>query len=253
MVMTDQEYTVSEFAKLAAVTVRTLHHYDRIGLLKPSGYTQNGHRRYARRDLLRLQQIVTLKWMGFSLAEIQAVMSSERYDLHSALTLQKQAVDAKIAQLQTVSSALSKAADQAGDDLDADTVQAIINGLQAGDYANWLRDHFGEEALSIVQTRSKTIAPDVIEQGQRDWMTLIADFQACRHLPPESDDVQALAARMHTLISAFTGDDPAVREGVESVWQKPEDHPAEWHTPMHDDPDLLQFMNDAYRIYEERQ
>lgn len=250
----DQAYTVSAFANLAGVTVRTLHHYDRIGLLKPSAYTETGHRRYTRRDLFPLQQIVTLKWMGFSLAEIQRLMSSDRFDLHTALTLQKQAVDAKIARLKAVSEALEKAAHQAanaGDDLNSETVQAIINGLQTVDYADWLRQLYGDDAMAVVQTRQRALDPAVIEQGQRDWAELIADFQAMRHLPPESDTVQALAKRMHTLIQAFTGGDAGVAAGVRRVWQRPDEHPAEWQSPMHDDPDLRQFMQTAYQIYEE--
>lgn len=58
-------YMVREFAKLAGVTVRTLHFYDREGLLKPSQYTGKNHRLYQQKDLLRLQQILTLKYLGF--------------------------------------------------------------------------------------------------------------------------------------------------------------------------------------------
>ena len=57
-------YRVSEFAEKAGVTVRTLHHYDRMGLLKPSGRTNAGYRLYGERDLVRLQQIVTLKFIS---------------------------------------------------------------------------------------------------------------------------------------------------------------------------------------------
>ena len=64
-------YRVAEFAKLAGVTVRTLQYYDRIDLLKPSDSTEGGHRLYQRSDLLRLQQILTLKWMGFKLDQIK--------------------------------------------------------------------------------------------------------------------------------------------------------------------------------------
>ncbi|MBC8076991.1 MAG: MerR family transcriptional regulator, partial [Chloroflexales bacterium] len=59
-------YRVQEFARLAGVTVRTLHFYDEAGLLAPSGRSDSGHRRYRPHDLLRLQQIVTLKRLGFA-------------------------------------------------------------------------------------------------------------------------------------------------------------------------------------------
>ena len=68
-------YQANEFASVAGVTVRTLHHYDRIGLLKPSGYTSAGFRLYRKEDLVRLQQIVTLKFIGFSLRQIKELLN----------------------------------------------------------------------------------------------------------------------------------------------------------------------------------
>ncbi|MDT5294824.1 MAG: MerR family transcriptional regulator, thiopeptide resistance regulator, partial [Acidobacteriota bacterium] len=63
-------YRASEFAALTGVTVRTLHHYDRTGLLKPTGRTPVGYRLYGERDFARLQQILTLKFIGLPLDEI---------------------------------------------------------------------------------------------------------------------------------------------------------------------------------------
>src|SRR5215475_13944181 len=67
-------YQVSEFAEKAGVTVRTLHHYDRMGLLKPSGRTEAGYRLYGERDFARLQQIVTLKFIGLPLRQIKDLL-----------------------------------------------------------------------------------------------------------------------------------------------------------------------------------
>ena len=64
-------FQAREFAELTGVTVRTLHHYDRLGLLKPSGRTAAGYRLYGERDFARLQQIITLKFIGFPLNQIK--------------------------------------------------------------------------------------------------------------------------------------------------------------------------------------
>src|SRR5215510_10240878 len=85
-------YQAFEFAQVAGVTVRTLHHYDRIGLLKPSGYTSAGYRLYQKQDLVRLQQIVTLKFIGFSLNEIKNLLDSNSFDLTIALNQQKEII-----------------------------------------------------------------------------------------------------------------------------------------------------------------
>lgn len=102
-------YRVAEFARIGGVSVRTLQYYDRIGLLKPAEVTEGGHRLYARTDLLRLQQIVTLKWMGFPLKEIGPILDDPAYDLTESLRAQKAAVNAEIARLREAADALSRA------------------------------------------------------------------------------------------------------------------------------------------------
>lgn len=70
-------YQAREFALRAGVTVRTLHHYDRLGLLRPSDYTASGYRLYGERDFARLQQIMTLKFIGLPLKQIKAIVAGE--------------------------------------------------------------------------------------------------------------------------------------------------------------------------------
>src|SRR5579872_4358849 len=70
-------YRVREFAELTGITVRTLHHYDRIGLLKPKARTPAGYRVYGKDEITRLQQIVTLKFIGLSLTEIRSILNRE--------------------------------------------------------------------------------------------------------------------------------------------------------------------------------
>lgn len=72
------QWFVKDLAKLTGITVQTLHHYDRIDLLKPSLRMSNGYRVYSERDLLKLQQIIALKFLGFELAQIKTLLSEER-------------------------------------------------------------------------------------------------------------------------------------------------------------------------------
>src|SRR5437763_10881234 len=65
---------VGELARRTGLTVRTLHHYDEVGLLRPSLHTEAGHRLYAAGDVARLQQVVSLRQLGFSLDEIRACL-----------------------------------------------------------------------------------------------------------------------------------------------------------------------------------
>src|SRR3954469_18916720 len=65
---------VGELAKRTGLTVRTLHHYDEIGLLRPSLRTETGHRLYTAADVARLQQVLSLRQLGFALEEVQACL-----------------------------------------------------------------------------------------------------------------------------------------------------------------------------------
>src|SRR5215212_4431999 len=83
-------FLAQEFAERSGVTVRTLHHYDRLGLLRPSRRTRAGYRLYGERDFARLQQIVTLKFIGLSLKQIKDVLDRDSFDLSTALRLQRE-------------------------------------------------------------------------------------------------------------------------------------------------------------------
>jgi DNA-binding transcriptional MerR regulator len=82
-------HTVGDVAKLAHVSVRTLHHYDEIGLLKPSGRTVSGYRLYADRDLERLQQILFFRELGFALDDVARVLDDPAFDRKRALVTQR--------------------------------------------------------------------------------------------------------------------------------------------------------------------
>lgn len=91
-------YHVHEFAQLAGVTVKALHHYDRLGLLRPRR-SQTGYRLYAAGDLERLEQIIALKFLGLSLREIRSVLDRSGLELRNALRLQIKALEEKQALL----------------------------------------------------------------------------------------------------------------------------------------------------------
>jgi DNA-binding transcriptional MerR regulator len=88
-------YTVGALAKLSGISIRTLHHYDAIGLLKPASVGENGYRRYGREELLRLQQILFHRELGMSLTDIAAVLDAPDFDRLAALRRQRESVRAR--------------------------------------------------------------------------------------------------------------------------------------------------------------
>ena len=107
-----KNYSVKELAKLASISVRTLHYYDKIGLLKPAFRSEKGYRYYGRNELLLLQQILFYKELGFSLKDIEAIIKAADFDLTNALEKHKKALKNQLGHikqlLKTVDNTLGK-------------------------------------------------------------------------------------------------------------------------------------------------
>ncbi len=101
-------YKTGELSKLSNVTQRTIRYYDTIGLLKPSKTENNGYRLYTKEDLFRLQKIIALRHLGFSIEEIYPIIVQHQ-DLHDSFDLQIQLIDSKITQFQAIRDSLRKA------------------------------------------------------------------------------------------------------------------------------------------------
>lgn len=100
--------TVGEVSRLAGVTVRTLHHYDEIGLLSPSGRSGAGYRLYNQEDLLRLQEILVWRQLGFRLPEIQRLLDDPDHDRREALMRQRELVELDLVRLRATAGRLTE-------------------------------------------------------------------------------------------------------------------------------------------------
>ena len=102
-------YKTGEFAKMANVSLRTIRYYDTVGLLKPSVVQDNGYRLYSDSDLVKLQQILSLKYLGFSLDEIFSMtVNNDSSSLKESLELQSKLVKQKIDHLRLVEESIEK-------------------------------------------------------------------------------------------------------------------------------------------------
>lgn len=119
---------IGEFSKRAGITIKTLLHYDKIGLLKPSSKSDSGYRVYCEEDFLKLQQITTLKFIGLSLSEIKEVLCQSGETLESIISIQKKALEEKKKHIESVISVLSKVQNQKNKNglLDVDKLIDII-------------------------------------------------------------------------------------------------------------------------------
>jgi DNA-binding transcriptional MerR regulator len=170
-----RQFKAHEFAKLAGVTVRALHHYDRLGLLKPSGYTGAGYRLYGERDFVRLQQIVTLKFIGLSLAEIRDLLERSPFDLPKRLRLQREALEARRLQLDLAISAIKRAEQEAaGGGAGWEAFARIIDVIEMHKNTEWMKKYYSDEQLAELALRW---SPEVQQQATRDWAELVDEVE----------------------------------------------------------------------------
>jgi DNA-binding transcriptional MerR regulator len=231
-------YTASEFARRAGVTVRALHHYDRLGLLKPTRRTAAGYRLYTDSDFARLQQIVTLKFIGLSLKQIGDVLRADSDDLRAALRLQREILEEKGRHLRRAVRAIERAerALDAGETPAPEAFAKIIEVIEMQNNTDWMMRYYSEGARKKIEERAAEMGPEAIEQSQRDWAQLIAEVnEAARAgVDPASERAQGLAARWQALIEAFTGGDAEVTAGLRKLYADQSDWPASFQKPYPD-------------------
>ncbi|MGA3203407.1 MAG: MerR family transcriptional regulator, partial [Bryobacteraceae bacterium] len=152
-----------QFADLAGVTVRTLHHYDRLGLLRPRR-TESGYRVYRESDLERLEQIVALKFVGLPLKRIKTLLERDNLDLLDALPRQRLVLEAKRKLIDRAIRAIEDAERTlaAGQRPNAAVLKKIIEVIEMQDNSSWAENYYSEEALAKLKKREWT--PEMQEQ-----------------------------------------------------------------------------------------
>jgi DNA-binding transcriptional MerR regulator len=233
---TERLYRASEFAALTGVTVRTLHHYDRAGLLRPLRRTEAGYRLYGAREFARLQQILTLKFIGLPLEEIRGLLARRALDLGETLKLQREALREKRRQLEMALRAVEEAERVAvgGAEPDWNAFKRIVEVITMQHDTEWMKKYYTEEQLADLARRG---TPEVLERGQREWQKLLGEVEAAvaEGLDPASERAQALAARWEGLVEEFTGGDPGIRENLRRLYADQTNWPSTFQKPYSDE------------------
>jgi MerR family transcriptional regulator, thiopeptide resistance regulator len=233
-------YKVREFAERAGVTVRTLHHYDRLGLLPASGRTQAGYRLYGERDLVRLQQIVTLKFIGLSLQEIKALLLDRTQpDLTATLRLQRLLLVEKRRRVEMAIQAIDQAewSTQPGCAPDWKALKKIIEVMEMQSNMDWTKKYYSDEAQAKIAEGARTWTPELQAQVSQQWEELFAEIKAAiaKHEDPGGAKAQALAEHWSELVRGFTGGDPEIQKGVNRLYADQANWPANFHKPWSDE------------------
>jgi DNA-binding transcriptional MerR regulator len=200
-------YSVGQVAGFAGVTVRTLHHYDAIGLLSPSGRNRAGHRRYEDADLDRLQRILFYRELGFPLDEVAALLDQPDADPREHLRRQHDLLSARIAKLRDMAAAVERAmeARKMGINLTPEERFEVFGGHDPEQYAQEAERRWGATD-AYAQSQRRTAA-----YTKEDWLRITAEAAdlASRLVAlkdagtsPESEEAMDLAEEHRRQISA---------------------------------------------------
>lgn len=167
-------HTIGQLASLASVSVRTLHHYDEIGLLTPSVRTEAGYRLYSDADVTSLQQVLFFRELGFPLAEIGRIMHDPSFDRLEALRLQRRMLEDKAAQLDLMVEAVDAAitAEKGGFTLDAKDRLEVFGDFDPATYEDEVKERWGNtDAYAESARRTKRYTKE-------DWARYKAEAEA---------------------------------------------------------------------------
>jgi MerR family transcriptional regulator, thiopeptide resistance regulator len=225
----DRSYRVQEFAELAGITVRALHHYDRLGLLKPRR-TDAGYRLYRSGHLERLEQIVALKFLGIPLKQIKTLLDRNALDWPDVLRLQRRVLEDKRRLLDSAIGAIRDAEQsiRPGQRPDAAVLKKIIEVIEMQNNTDWARKYYSDEALERIEHGKQRWSPELQERITKEWTDLFRDVETAiaRGEDPASEQAQALGERWKTLVEAFTAGDREISAGLNRLYADRANWPA---------------------------
>lgn len=219
------KWQIKELSSLTQVSVRTLHHYDRIGLLKPAIRQDNGYRLYSETDLLKLQQIIALKFFGFELAQIKGLLTSAG-DLTESFAVQAKLLQKKADALQTASKTL--------DAIVADYQQnksipwqVVIQSIEVYRMTQQLERSWAGKVLSpaelkefaeFEQSLKTRYTPEQEQASKQQWQEIVADISANLRHDPSSELGISIGKRCMDWVNALYGRKYASLRSA--VWEK---------------------------------
>jgi MerR family transcriptional regulator, thiopeptide resistance regulator len=213
-------YRIGEFAKLAGVTVRALHHYDRIGLLKPQRGS-SGFRLYRREDLERLEQITALKFLGIPLKEIKLLLKHGPLALADSLHMQREALGEKRKLIDRAVAAIEAAERviQSGQAADASILRKIIEVIDMQPQENFMRRYYTDQAWLDKERIARQTPAEARKKNNEAMRQVFAEIEAEIDLDPASERAQALTRRWLQLAEFAHGGNDGVRAGNIAAWK----------------------------------
>jgi DNA-binding transcriptional MerR regulator len=241
-------FTVKQLSKLAGVTPRTLHHYDDIGLLKPSRIGENGYRYYGEEALLKLQQILFYRELDFPLEEIRRITGRRDFDLLGALQSHREALQKKAVRLSQLL-------------VTVDNTIQHIKGEKLMSQKGLFKGFSEEEQDKLAQEAEQMYDPETVRESNRKWKSyskekrdailaegnlIYTDMIAAMPKGASSAEVQAIVQRWHSHMDYFWTPNLDQLLGLATMYNDDPKFKANFDD-MH--PKLAEFMREAVTVY----
>ena len=241
--MAVRAWKVGELARRAGVTVRLLHHYDEIGLLKPSYHTGSGHRLYTADDVARLHRVLSLRQLGFALEEIRDCLDRPGFSPAEVIAMHVARLRDRIARERRLCERLEALAGRlrGAEEVSADEFLSMIQEM------TMIENYYTPEQLEQLKRRGEQLGEERIRQSHEDWADLIAEVRAAkdRGADPMSPEVLDLARRWTGLVREFTGGDPGIQQSLGRLWKEQGDAIAAQHDPRYDPRGVMEYLGPA--------
>jgi MerR family transcriptional regulator, thiopeptide resistance regulator len=230
---------IKAFARDAGVSVRTLRLYDRLGLLRPATLTESGYRLYGEAELERLEHILALRFLGFTLDQIKELLGDSDRPLAVALRMQREVLARQKRRLESALAAIDQAERALSRNGSADlwsTLRTVIEVFRMHNDWDWTQKYYSDEAREKIEEHRRATPQAAVEQGQRDWGALLADVEAAaaRGVDPLGDEAQALAERWRALLLQFTQGEAEIQRGLNRLWSDSTHWPRDFKRPWSD-------------------
>lgn len=225
-------YTVSEVATMAGVSVRTLHRYHEIGLLCPAYVGENSYRYYGRTELLRLPQILIHRELGIPLAEIGDILDAPGFDRLTSLKDQRE----RIAQVVARSTEMLRTIDRTIAELegdrtmkDAELYSGIVDPKKQAEYEAWLEQNYCPKIRGPVETgrrKMESLSPAERNAMMAELKDIEQQLAKAKQdgVPPEARTLDPLIERHRAWVASSWGRDcaPAVYAGLADTYEHPD-------------------------------
>jgi DNA-binding transcriptional MerR regulator len=223
-VVTEEGLTVGAIARLSGVTVRTLHHYDAIGLVVPGGRTAAGYRRYGRAEVARLQEVLFFRELGFSLVQIRQIVERPTYRRAAALERHRALLERKAGRLRAMLDAVDAAieAEKRGTTMTNEEMLEVFGDFDPSQYEEEVKQRWGDtDAYRESARRTRSYTNTDWQQIGRESAEINDAFIAlmAAGTPPDAPEARAVAERHRAHISKwFYECPPEIHRGLGEMY-----------------------------------